>query len=124
MSAALNINGIPALPVSTAKLEHLFGRRVWKVYHEPFEWMGIIVPVGFETDLASVPRILLSLFPSDGKYLEACIIHDYVYTHLTRLYSKKQADEMLRKGAIALGLAPWKARIMWAGVRIGGRGNW
>lgn len=124
MTAALNIKEIPALPVSTVKLEHLLGRRTWKVFHEEFAWMGVVVPIGYETDLASVPRALLSLFPSDGKYLEACIIHDYIYTHLTHIYTKKQADEMLRLGAIALGLDPWKARFLWAGTRIGGKGNW
>ena len=36
----------------------------------------ISVPVGYVTDLASVPRILWSVFPPHGRYAKATIIHN------------------------------------------------
>jgi len=38
----------------------------------------IIVPIGFRTDLASIPRILWVFLPPDWKYTKAAIIHDYL----------------------------------------------
>lgn len=41
---------------------------------------GIIVsPVGFETDLASVPRALQGILPSSGPYNKAAVLHDAGY---------------------------------------------
>lgn len=54
----------------------------------------IRIPLGFLTDLSSVPKFLWSLFPPFGDFLLAAIVHDYLYK--TRLVSRKQADkEML-----------------------------
>jgi hypothetical protein len=38
----------------------------------------IIVPEFFDTDLASVPRILWAIYPPFGRYMTAAIVHDYV----------------------------------------------
>jgi len=46
---------------------------------------NILVPVGFASDGASVPRILWSIYPPFGKYLEAAIVHDwFCVTHSAR----------------------------------------
>ena len=38
----------------------------------------IIVPAGFKTDLASVPRVLQWFAPSSGQYTLAAVLHDYL----------------------------------------------
>lgn len=38
------------------------------------------VPLGFITDLASVPRVLWALLPPHGRYAKAAILHDYLLT--------------------------------------------
>ena len=43
-----------------------------------FELRGMTVPLGFLSDGASVPRLFWVFFPPTGKYLRACIIHDYL----------------------------------------------
>lgn len=69
------------------------GRRNWIVaepliytfkntYETPFSWSvlrSIVVPVGFKTDLASIPRILWLIVPPDGSYTPAAVVHDYIY---------------------------------------------
>ena len=37
------------------------------------------VPVGFQTDFASIPAILRPLVSKWGKYGKAAIVHDYCY---------------------------------------------
>jgi len=55
-----------------------------------FRYKDIIVPVGFETNGADIPRIFWSLLPPNrADYLPAVIIHDY----LCDLAEYKKADE-------------------------------
>lgn len=51
----------------------------------------VTIPVGFQTDFASVPKIFWSIISSIGKYNLASVIHDYFYT--THLLDRKSADE-------------------------------
>lgn len=50
---------------------------------------GICVPRGFKTDLASIPRLFWSFYPPFGDYMNAAVIHDFLYK---KLFPKKQAD--------------------------------
>jgi hypothetical protein len=50
----------------------------------------LLIPKGFKTDLASVPRILWSVFPPFGKYNTAAVVHDYLYK--TKRYSRQDSD--------------------------------
>ena len=38
------------------------------------------VPIGFQTDFASVPRLLLWLFPADGPWRAPAVVHDCCYS--------------------------------------------
>ena len=80
----------------------------------------IIVPAGFVTDFASVPRLFWSILPRIGKHASASIIHDYLYFSHER--TKKEADDIFYEGMIVLGVGKWKASIMKDAVRIFGRG--
>jgi len=51
---------------------------------------GVVVPQGFETDLASVPRLFHKIFPPDGKYAKAAVLHDWLYR--TGLVDRWMAD--------------------------------
>lgn len=55
--------------------------RLWKLAKQ-FRYVGskiIDVPKDFITDGASVPRVFWSLFDPTGPYLQAAVIHDYLY---------------------------------------------
>jgi hypothetical protein len=83
------------------------------------------VPIGFVTDLASVPSIFWSLLPKDGAYLHAAIVHDYAYWMQTN--PRDAADEMLRIGMRELQVPAWKIAAIYRAVRtpmIGGASAW
>ena len=65
----------------------------WKSnYTDQRKFSPVIVPKGFVTDLASIPRIFFSALRPDGIYCHAAIIHDYLYWEQTR--SREESDSI------------------------------
>ncbi|ENJ7141699.1 DUF1353 domain-containing protein [Escherichia coli] len=100
----------------------------WRLV-EPFEFWRtdapddvIHVPSGYITDLASVPRLLWSLFPPHGRYAKAAIIHDYLYDNALR--TKREADRIFLEGMEVLGVPRWRRWLMYVAVRLFGRGKY
>lgn len=97
---------------------------------EPFEYhVGeypseevITVPVGFETDFASVPRLLWSILPPHGKWAKAAIVHDYLYVNA--ICSKAYADGVFYEAMGVLGVPQMKRKAMYLAVRLFGRGSY
>lgn len=85
-----------------------------------FEACGVVVPAGFITDGASVPRVVWTLFNPVGELFEASIIHDYLYANA--IESKKYADLKFKEVADL-----YRANNTWAAylaVRVGGKGKY
>ena len=82
------------------------------------------VPAGFMSDGASVPRILWSVFPAYGKYLESAVPHDFGYVHLCLKYPKEVIDKLFRELLEAQRIPEWKIKLMYRGVKLGGKGGW
>ncbi|WP_330178689.1 DUF1353 domain-containing protein [Nocardia sp. NBC_01503] len=78
-----------------------------------------IVPVGFVTDFASVPRPLIWLIPRYGTYTRAAILHDYLCEH--RPVGRSDADGIFRRVLRECGVSRIQRWMMWAAVRFGGR---
>lgn len=62
------------------------------VYEVRKSGYSIVVPRGFVTDFASVPRIFWTIFPRHGEYTRAAIVHDYLYWQ--QQCTRQQADEL------------------------------
>lgn len=85
------------------------------------------VPVGFKTDLASVPRAFWRVLPPIGKYDAAAVLHDYLYQGaILNLGSvtRAQADAVLNEAMGVLGVKGWQRYIIYTGVRVGGSRIW
>lgn len=82
----------------------------------------IVVPKGFVTDFASVPRIPLAFWAAGGIGQKAAVVHDHLYT--THDVDRATADRVFREALSASGIAGWRAWLMYAGVRVGGSGAW
>lgn len=82
----------------------------------------VVVPVGFETDLASVPRLPVIFYLTGATCDEAAVIHDYLYT--TKEVTRAQADAVLREASGVMGTPSWRSALMWLGVRVGGGAYW
>ena len=89
------------------------------------------IPEDFETDFASVPRGLWNLFPPDGKYSQAAVLHDFLYCKKGRIksiignpVSRKTCDEIFLEAMQVLGV-PWLSRhIIFLAVRACGWLPW
>jgi hypothetical protein len=84
---------------------------------------ALTIPAGFETDLASVPRILWPFFPPYGFHLRAAIVHDYLYARRT-IVDRGRADAIFLAIMLRYGVRPWRARAMYLAVRLFGAAAW
>jgi hypothetical protein len=120
------------------------GRCQWRVrealiYDVGAEGSGetIKVPAGATTDLASIPRFAWALFPPDGPWVKAAVVHDFLYrtkgtckwgpvTCRTRLtpYSRAESDGILREAMAVVGVSAWQRFVIWSAVRVGGGLGW
>ena len=82
----------------------------------------IVVPVGFQTDFASVPRPFWTLVPRWGKHGKAAIVHDYCYWEQS--YTRKRSDEIFREAMGVLKVASWTTFVMYWAVRLLAGGAW
>lgn len=87
----------------------------------------IVVPIGFVTDLASVPRAFWWIpgFSPLSRSERSAVLHDWMYSISSQLpYSREQADSILMEGMIADGESTLVARAYWAAVRALAGGHW
>ena len=85
----------------------------------------IEVPEGYVTDGSSIPRILWPLFsPWYTEARRASCIHDYIYSHLYKTYTRKFADEAFKAIMLKDGSSKFVASIFYRSVRLFGRGGW
>lgn len=118
------------------------GPRTWELTM-PLIWTGtkgdtFVVPTGFVTDFASVPRFLHWLVSPYGAYTRAAVLHDWLLVSLADWQrqvdngggmaghdwptaeppaNSRDADGIFRRVMEDLGV-PWSTRwLMWAAVR-------
>ena len=75
----------------------------------------VVVPSGFETDLASIPRIFTPLFPKNGRHRAAAIVHDYLCR--TNYEPRSMADKVFLEAMKVLEVPRWRRWSMFAAVR-------
>lgn len=93
------------------------------VQEEPFT-ASVVVPRGFNTDFASVPRLPLAYLLAGGVGNAAAVVHDYLYREVPHAFTRDQADEMFYQALLACSVPRWRAWLMWAAVRIAGSGSY
>lgn len=84
--------------------------------------VGIRVHKGYQSDLASVPRLFWRLIPPDGKHSPAAWVHDVLYE--AEVVPRKAADDVFREALKELGVGALKRNIMYWAVRLGGGLTW
>jgi Protein of unknown function (DUF1353) len=80
-----------------------------------------VVPAGFRTDFASVPRVAVWLFPRFGRYTLAAVLHDWLVTDgiSAGAVSPRDADGLFRRVLREEDVPPVRRWLMWTGVRWG-----
>lgn len=93
--------------------------------YQPRSTQRITVPIGYLSDLVSVPRLARWLVDSQNPSTRRpAAVHDYLYTDLTHRFTKREADRIFYDALIEEGTSRWLAWLMWKAVRIGGQGSW
>jgi hypothetical protein len=116
------------------------GRVVWELLqHLAFflYWArsddAIIVPAGFLTDLASIPRLARGLVPVSGSFNRAAIIHDWLYknkgagipeNYRAGLDLRAKSDHIFNEAMRAAGVSTPMRLAMFSAVRLGGWAGW
>ena len=83
---------------------------------------SVIVPVGFVTDLASIPPALQSLIQQNGPYLLPAVVHDYLYWKQT--CTRAESDRLLRLGMIENQVGKSHRDAIYNAVRAAGMFAW
>lgn len=79
----------------------------------------IIVPAGFVTDFASIPKVFWNVLPPWSRYGPAAVVHDYAYwTGITR----GTADNILREAMTLLGVDSATVNQIYNAVSAFGQG--
>ncbi|CAA9273594.1 MAG: FIG048677: hypothetical protein, phage tail fiber-like [uncultured Blastococcus sp.] len=98
--------------------------RLWAVVEE-LVYRGrrdrFVVPAGFLTDFASVPRVFVWLIPRFGRYTLAAILHDWLVTEglRTGAVTSREADGLFRRVMRESGVPVLRRWLMWCAVRWG-----
>jgi len=104
---------------------------LWRV-GAPLVWCNpsygrLEVPVGFVTDLASIPRALRNLpfLDPNGQSRRPAVVHDYLYSsRLGRRLGKQFADNFLREALLAEGATKGTAGAFYWAVHLFGSFAW
>lgn len=102
--------------------------RNWKLF-QPLKYRsevlrknGILdtieVPANFVTDFASVPRPLWNLFPPDGSYTAAAVVHDWLYRKTT--IHRAICDAVFLEAMKQCGTSLFARSIIYSTVRMWG----
>lgn len=75
----------------------------------------VIVPEGFVTDLASIPRVFRLLIVKNGKHRPAAIIHDYLCS-LKLKFSRVSADKIFLEAMKVCKVPRIRRRLMYMAV--------
>lgn len=79
-----------------------------------------VIPKGFKTDLASIPRILWPVFsPGDYDVIAPAVLHDWHYC-CSKEVSRRDADDIFYFGLVSLGMSHAKAYIYYLSLRAAG----
>jgi hypothetical protein len=109
------------LPLDVTPLDDGRNGRVDETFSFESEVLDAIItiPIGFETDFASIPRAFWSWLPPTGKYSRAAVIHDFLY-RTPGMATRAQADAVLREAMEILNVGWLTRQIIYNGVRLGG----
>jgi hypothetical protein len=110
-------------------IKHIAPRKWWHrtkyQLHQNLDTGHGIVPTGFETDGASIPRFLWWLFNPMGRYAKAAILHDYRLKGIRKLKgfkayadTRKKVDKQFLAYMLELGVSRWRAYPMFWAVSL------
>lgn len=80
----------------------------------------ITVPAGTISDGASIPQLAQSIMGDRFDYLKEAVTHDFLYSPANKVYTRAEADYILRELMYNVGWPIWKVNSFYLAVRLGG----
>ena len=112
----------PRFPFLNPVLSPLTSGSQWRLMEDYWVSLSIgdmlLIPQGFETDFASVPRFFWRVLPPWDKHLRAALLHDFLYQD--GRFSQAVCDEYFNDAMVSLGIAPWKRWLLYRAVKYFG----
>ena len=110
-------------------LEPVIADEVWELtqdWHIAILGRGVVVPKGFLTDGASIPRFLWRVcgHPMGTQRVIPAIVHDAIYAGAIAGFTRKEADQIYADALVELGFPKRKARLEYAALRLFGAAHW
>jgi hypothetical protein len=118
------------------------GTSTW-ILVEPLVYKGadreFVIPAGYVTDFATVPKFMRWLFETYGPYTRAAIVHDWLITEMARWQlevrnggakgwlppaTSRDTDGIFRRVMREEDTPLAERWVMWAAVRTAGLFNW
>ena len=98
--------------------------KYWEVTEDYFYQTSIgiiVVPKGFKTDYASVPRIFRNIINSYGKHGRAAVVHDWLYSSQCKIdITRAETDKIFLEIMEECGVNKIKRNLMYRMVRMFG----
>ena len=88
-----------------------------KIGCAPFTERLIMVPRGYRTDFASIPRFLWRILPPFGPYGKAAVVHDWLCDESPHSVDHITAAEIFNEGMTVLGVGRFKRWTMTQAVK-------
>ena len=89
---------------------------------QDFHYGGHVIPRGFVTDFASIPRLLQGLIKPTDLGDTGPVVHDWKYRK--GIGKRSAVDAEFLRNMKKDGIPWWKRQAAYAGVRIGGWASW
>jgi uncharacterized protein DUF1353 len=92
---------------------------------QPNAWQKlqeVIVPEGFVSDLASIPRVFWQVLRPEGRYAYAAVVHDYLYWTQTR--PRGEADQIFKIAMEDSKVDPKTVETVYQAVHRFGQAAW
>lgn len=84
----------------------------------------IVIPKGFECDMASIPKCFQWLVSKRGFEIDVSIVHDYLYSEYSNYdINREEADAIFRQLMINNGMSSLKANLIYKSVRMFGESH-
>ena len=94
-----------------------------KVFAVKDDILGLVIaPMGFVTDLGSIPKLFWNIIPPNGKPTDAYVIHDYLYAKQN--FTRAQSDACLLRMMESLTVSWIERWTIYVAVRFGGWHAW
>ena len=89
------------------------------------EHIQVIVPTGFKTDFASIPKGVRSLIPQLGKWTAPAVIHDFLYWCGPSIgYDQAMADSAFLNLMEQVDVRSWRKWAIYGALRAFGSFAW